>query len=441
MPVIAQQRARARSEACAGNLRQIGLGMLNYESAYKQLPPGTGGTLGGKTPESSNQGRLGPLVAILPYMEQQALWEKISIPFRSGNTVFPRMGPVPWYDAEVYKPWGLSPLVYQCPDHPDLKPTELPKVVYSLRSKRGSGTSTLTNYVACFGDGTNQIGQPFGQDRDSMLHSMATHRGVFIPGKRVRIRDCLDGLSNTIMFSETRSSVLGNAGEQANNDTGIVSGVAGLSQNPSLCLKAADADDIQWWSASRGSRWCDGEPALSGFQTVLPPNSPSCLSDRGLHDAIASASSYHEGGAFAMICDGSVTFVTETIDTGDLTTPGVSVGDGYSPPGSMSPYGVWGAYGTRASREVITKRLELIDVARSIQRRDENGMPTKHRWRSKAGDISLNASFVQIIDKESVQLKADNGVIHQVPLNTLNDSDIVMAVMMDLERRKKQARP
>ena len=97
------------------------------------------------------------------------------------------------------------------------------------------------------------------------------------------------------------------------------------------------------------STYCDGQPENVAFHTVLPPNGPSCNSDgNGNSDAavsVLSASSEHTGGVQVLLCDGSARFVSENIDTGNL---GVATNLGAS-----SPYGVWGALGTRAGGEVI----------------------------------------------------------------------------------------
>ncbi|TVQ03755.1 MAG: DUF1559 domain-containing protein, partial [Planctomycetaceae bacterium] len=49
----------------------------------------------------------------------------------------------------------------------------------------------------------------------------------------------------------------------------------------------------------------------------------------------------HPGGVNAVLMDGSVRFISESIDTGNTSLP---------PPGAvntgMSPYGVWGALGS-----------------------------------------------------------------------------------------------
>jgi hypothetical protein len=61
---------------------------------------------------------------------------------------------------------------------------------------------------------------------------------------------------------------------------------------------------------------------------------------------VYAASGYHPGGVMALLADASVRFVADSIDTGNLTAPEVSSGP--------SPYGVWGALGTRSGGETIS---------------------------------------------------------------------------------------
>ncbi len=65
-----------------------------------------------------------------------------------------------------------------------------------------------------------------------------------------------------------------------------------------------------------------------------------------------SATSNHPGGVLAAFADGSVRFVPNTINTGNLTLP-ANANSSYS--AGTSPYGVWGAMGSLAGGEVYNE--------------------------------------------------------------------------------------
>ncbi|WP_037201321.1 DUF1559 domain-containing protein [Rhodopirellula baltica] len=440
LPAVLRQRAAARNIQCSNNLAMLGLAMHNYHAAYNQLPPGLGGTVGGED-DTCNQGRLSPLVTLSPFLEQQALWEKIANPYVSPKTGkrFPPMGPAPWFDSAEYTPWASAFATLRCPDDMQTKP-EVPEqetiVVTTLAMPElppgAIDPATFCNYVFSYGDGTYLMGEKIDQkNAESMRRVQAGMRGAFSGNQRMRFRDFLDGLSNTIGMSETITP-----DENDAKESHIAQGIKGLSLNPSLCLKTYDGNHTDWWDVRRGSRWADGALAISGFQTVLPPNSPTCLSDLGMEDPIASASSRHADGVHALMMDGRTVFVRDSIDTGDLSQPGVSIGSEYTRPGSRSPYGVWGAMGSRAAREVlaspITNNASIEEVVREQRNPDQAAAAEESwtTWTDHDGEHRLKAKLNRIIDRETVELEDSKGILHRVPLNTLSDRHIIMAVMM-----------
>ena len=148
----------------------------------------------------------------------------------------------------------------------------------------------------------------------------------------------------------------------------VATGIAYLSScanlTPSACLATRGADGLTNASksfAQKGRRWCNALCGNTNFQPCLPPNAPSCGStdagagtDAGKH-FLVTASSNHSGGVNVCMMDGSVRFVSETIDTGDLNNymSGSSDvrDDKYKGP---SKHGVWGAMATPKGKETVS---------------------------------------------------------------------------------------
>ena len=66
--------------------------------------------------------------------------------------------------------------------------------------------------------------------------------------------------------------------------------------------------------------------------------------------ALIPPTSNHTGGVNTCVADGSVRFVSDTVHTGDLTTPRTATSDNST---GASPYGVWGAFGTPDGNESV----------------------------------------------------------------------------------------
>ena len=193
-------------------------------------------------------------------------------------------------------------------------------------------------------------------------------RGAFVPSYSSQFRDILDGLSNTIMAGEMNTDL----GDRNITTTGSRSnGRDNLLNNPRFCAdnNQIDAERPRFWATMgvnytaaatmRGFRWADQRPLYSTVATILPPNSELCLMANHGGPAACSPSSRHQGGAHVLMADGAVVFMTDSVEAGDSRAPTVYFRNNANQHmvGAESPYGLWGALGTRAASEVIEEQL------------------------------------------------------------------------------------
>ena len=375
LPAVQAAREAARRMSCSNNFKQIGLAIHNYHSAFKQLPRHGGGTgLHGlaaigdtRLPPGNNQNDLSIFVGLAPFMEQQALWEKISNPFLvvSTGNMYQAMGPRPntnlaRQSAEPYDPWLTEIPTLRCPSDPGV----------------GLPSQGRTNYGANLGDAIhrNQNGMMNNNglppSSGTSRNTRAACRGAFVPRLDAKFRDVLDGLANTIACGEMATSL----GDRAIKTTGLHARNNGLGNdnamlNPAICQPFVDPARPQYWDVSaalsggtqnrRGYKWALGRPLYSAITTILPPNREVCMNSGSTGRGVVPPSSNHQGGAHVLMCDGAVVFITDSIEAGNPNAPNVRrLGPpNYAAPGSASPYGLWGALGTRANSETIEEQL------------------------------------------------------------------------------------
>ena len=249
-------------------------------------------------------------------------------------------------DLNEYDPFQTETPTMRCPSDTEQSPI-------------GVG---MNNYGFCHGDAILRV----GYNPSSQWVDQGALRGLFQREDPRRFAAVKDGLSNTIAMGE----IVTDQGDRHKSGTVVhrdnFSGPA-MGDGPALCETALDPERPQfidrsfniWQSAntSRGGRWWNAHLMISGINTVLPPNSPTCPIDwgTGWQSGVFSAGSLHPGGAHVLLCDGAVQFVTDSIEAGDKYAQSIS--KNFNNIGAESPYGLWGALGTIESKEVIEESL------------------------------------------------------------------------------------
>jgi prepilin-type N-terminal cleavage/methylation domain-containing protein/prepilin-type processing-associated H-X9-DG protein len=357
LPAVQSAREAARRARCTNNLKQYGLALHNYHDKHQVFPAGMGGTTGTNTFAFdpyladrylyNNGGDLSANVPLLPYLEQKPLYDKITSPSRERNSnyIFPPYGGDPGWPT--YVPWDVQVPMFLCPSD-------------GAGEKRlyGSLTIARTNYMFSFGDeiADTRFFGGYATDRTQAL-GRRQGRGMFMNFGRFGFRDVGDGTSNTIAMSE---ATLFSQRQTIHGDYAIET--ANMSVDPTICLAhRGDGNTINTVRVDgyymRGLWWGHGALLVTGFNTVLPPNTIVCTNsypygDENGHIVIAPPDSYHPDGVNALLCDGSVRFISDSIDTGNLAAYAHWT-DGARPTRlrTESPYGVWGSLGSRSGGE------------------------------------------------------------------------------------------
>jgi len=356
LPAVQAAREAARRMQCSNNQKQFMLAIHNYDGTYNSLPPsrytfptfrGQGGNVTNNTdPRISGSMHL----LLFPFMEQSAAYDAMLAEFRPD-------GP----SASIARTTPITDVAYRtlgCPSDANfgqLSDTGFQldvgrvNIVYSVADMiRRNSLSTANVNDAANADHYRAASAraPFGH----LAENIAAGSNVRSVNSTKSLAAILDGTSNTVAISETATA----DSLTSRNVRGAVvrNSTAALHDNPRVnCMDRRDpANPNQYRSdyetnGVRGYRIDRGFLMVTGFATILPPNSPSCIVNNGAlayQDdgfALPSASSFHVSGVNVGLLDGSIRFVTENVDCGVLSNPPTVTG-------GPSPYGVWGAMGS-----------------------------------------------------------------------------------------------
>ena len=325
LPAVQAAREAARRAQCVNNLKQIGIAIHNYHTASNSMPWGDGPWWIEWSAHS----------LLLPYLEQGPIYNSVNFfnPNDLGNgQSFVINNPV--NTSAAYARINI----FACPSDQD----------------RLTDPNGHNNYMANSGYGP---GLKLQRQRLADRHRCQWHRRrarSFSPqtslggGTVVSFANITDGLSNTAAFSERVKAVGNNFG----NDTAPFDGG---TPTASLATPAAVANNLEttpqaYYQVCKvtppmpvgtnqdaanfnddnisGAMWMSGQPALTRYVHVMPPNSWSCRS--GLQIAHV-ANSRHPGVVNVLMCDGSVKAIKSSVNVS-----------------------TWWAIGSRSGSEVIS---------------------------------------------------------------------------------------
>ena len=260
LPAVQQTRAAARGVQCRNNLKQIGLALHNYYDTHQVLPPSsTSDVEKGVWRDRPFRYHLHSWASlILPQLEQTNLQNLVDYNVSA-------------LDSANQTAAGTVLPVYRCPSYsgPDFSDDPL----YTDLGR----PYALRNYVAM---GASDIGKLW-QNAD----------GVFYPLSKTRFADITDGLSNTVFIAETRDT-----GSAVWIDGGAAALASRRYDSTNLPSYAGPELPLNYQPYYEVERDGDGNKTYRAI------------------DALYGPSSQHPGGVFHLLGDGSVRFLSETLN-------------------------------------------------------------------------------------------------------------------------------
>ena len=291
LPAVQAAREAARRMQCTNNQKNIALALLNYEGSKKNFPAarlgtdGSGGTVdcgNGETYVVSTSGPLArsgasALVMILPYMEQQALFDALhadNVPIWGPDTA--------WLTAypEIANALAQTPDAYICPSDS----------IRGVFAEWAHNVNT-SQYSIGLGSYANVLGTL--TPRSAFATIKFCGDGVFFYQRKIGIREITDGMSNTLFVGEVRDANLMDGGKAVNSNIWS----HGNRMQSTMRTTATPLNTY---------------PGLDGGAGVIEELDGSAKSNGGF-------ASHHPGGCNFAYGDGRVVFLTDSIDLATYT--------------------------------------------------------------------------------------------------------------------------
>jgi prepilin-type N-terminal cleavage/methylation domain-containing protein len=222
LPAVQSAREAARRNQCSNNLKQIGLAALNYNASHRVFPPGFLRSTDPKNfaalsgPNGPHQ-CVGVLVFLLPYMESQSVFDRLTQTLQVGVDAYDDNY---WVDANAWAAGQTTIGDFLCPSAPNTLPdcgvidhtwgTMGDGNVYSLFFSGWTpekGPVGLTHYQAVGGI-YGKIGNQWRINHFGNL--VANDRyliGVYAARSKTSTEHITDGTTKTLAFGEAPGSI------------------------------------------------------------------------------------------------------------------------------------------------------------------------------------------------------------------------------------------
>ncbi|MCI0360682.1 MAG: DUF1559 domain-containing protein [Planctomycetaceae bacterium] len=301
LPAVQAAREAARRTQCTNNLKQMGIGAHNFHDTFNKLPYNYQ-KVGTNVWESQSAHYF-----ILPFIEQKPLYDQFQIPVTCLPGDRNGVGDAAMWSANRNGPMMVRINTYVCPSAP--------------RAPAPNATQ----------DGWGGPGSNYGWSQGSRVETIWAGNnlnGMIAYEAERGFRDTIDGLSNTLLASEFLSGTGQNSPAKYPfnvfySSNGLFNAVVDKDFPTQAELTAIGTAAKSGPSkGNNGTLWAWYAAGQSTLTTSAPPNwsFPTAGGDccpGGAHDwdrGIFPARSMHPGGVNAVLGDGSVRFVANTVD-------------------------------------------------------------------------------------------------------------------------------
>ena len=312
LPAVQSVREAARRTSCSNKMRQLGLAVLNYESAIGEFPVNQVGTGMPDGNGGFESGFYSWLVPILPHIEQSAVFDAINHNTNNGDGF--------GFEISASHPNATAANTvidtFLCPSD---------FVIQRAEEAMGSSNPAADNYAANAGWPSAATG--FKGERNApgkfngVIPLVHPSTGIAWHDSSVRMADIFDGSSNTAMISE-RLIQNGNSSDEIREyDRRLES--FHISSSSKTLGEISDSINPEQTHSHVMESGFTGRAWISGFALTAPTylhvNTPNTLighfdTSQSEGDFVVAPSSRHTGGVNMASVDGSIRFVADSIN-------------------------------------------------------------------------------------------------------------------------------